>query len=154
MMGVMAPDDHDWRRLADYVARRRNELGLTQAEVQAVGGPSAATVRLIEAARQDGYRDVILGRLEAALRWAPGSVGAILSGHEPTPSDRRGSPHPLAVEESPDEAEVRRILDSGLSPELKRRLVAHVRDRQRRDRERRDEEIRLIAETAGERWDT
>lgn len=84
----MAPPDSDWQRLADYVTRRRTQLGMTQGEVQAAGGPSVATMRLLEGAMQQGYRAVILGRLEEALRWRPGSVATILAGGEPTTVDR------------------------------------------------------------------
>lgn len=87
----MAPEDSDWERLADYVTRRRTQLGMTQAAVQAAGGPSVATMRLIEGAMQRSYRGVILGRLEEVLRWVTGSVDAILAGGEPTEAER-GAP--------------------------------------------------------------
>jgi hypothetical protein len=61
---------------------------MTQQDVQAAGGPSVATIRNIEGAHQTGYRREVLGRLEQALRWAPGSVQRILDG---------GDPEPLAV---------------------------------------------------------
>lgn len=74
----------DWRRLADAVIRRRTELGMTQQDVQAAGGPATATVRNIEGAHQTSYRGVILSRLEKALGWRPGSVEAILASGEAT----------------------------------------------------------------------
>lgn len=55
-----------------------------------------------------------------------------------------------AAPDSPDEAEVRRIMDSALSDDLKRRLVAHVRAKQERDRQVRAEEVRMLAQAAGE----
>jgi hypothetical protein len=78
--------NRDWKRLAHHVTARRNDLGLTQTQVAAAGGPSAATMRLIENALQPFYRPTLLGRLEAALRWQPGSVETILSGGDPTPT--------------------------------------------------------------------
>lgn len=76
----------DWRRLATYVNKRRHLLGLTQQDIRSLGGPSTATMRLIEGALQDSYRPMVLSSLEKALRWAPGSIEAILAGGEPTPS--------------------------------------------------------------------
>ena len=85
MMGVMATTGDDWRRLARLVRDRRGDLGLTQEEVTAAGGPSNSTVRLIEGARRDGYRPAILRSLERALQWERGSVAAVLGGGDPTP---------------------------------------------------------------------
>lgn len=75
----------DWTRLAEAARDRRNELGLTQEDVTAAGGPSTSTMRLIEGALQDGYTPVILRRLETALRWAPGSARALLTAGDPVP---------------------------------------------------------------------
>lgn len=82
----------DWQRLAKHVTTRRTDLGLTQSQVNANGGPSVATMRLIEGAHQTNYRDNILGRLEQALAWAPGSVTNILAGGEPTPAETIPAP--------------------------------------------------------------
>jgi hypothetical protein len=82
---VTARDDQDWRRLAEAARDRRNELGFTQEDARAAGGPSTATMRLIEGALQEGYTPAILRRLEGALRWAPGSVRAVLAGGDPVP---------------------------------------------------------------------
>jgi hypothetical protein len=75
----------DWARLAEAARDRRFELGLTQEDARAAGGPSTATQRLIEGALQDGYTPAILRRLEGALRWEPGSVRAVLAGGDPAP---------------------------------------------------------------------
>lgn len=74
----------DWQRLAKYVVDRRNAYGWTQEDVRAAGGPSTATMRLIEGARQDSYKPRVLASLERALLWRPGSVDAILNGGDPT----------------------------------------------------------------------
>jgi transcriptional regulator with XRE-family HTH domain len=81
----------DWERLARYVVERRDQLGLTQEEVAVSGGPSTATLRLIEKSAQDAYRAKSLRQLEDALRWAPGSVRAVLDGGEPRERDGSGS---------------------------------------------------------------
>lgn len=80
----------DWNRLAKRVVERRTLLGLTQEDVRARGGPSTATMRLIEGALQSTYRPSILRRLEAALGWTAGSATAILDGGQPSaePNDR------------------------------------------------------------------
>lgn len=92
-MFVMARLTGDLQHLARYVADRRGELGLTQQQVQAAGGPSVATQSLIEAGTRQSIQTILAGRLEKALRWETGSVRAILAGGEPTPLPRR-SRHP------------------------------------------------------------
>ncbi len=104
----MAPKD--WKRLAGYVRERRDELGLTQEQVAAAGGPSTATLRLIETSAQSEYRAKSLRQLEDALRWRSGSVRAILAGGEPAEAGRS----PADVR---DPAEADLDLIRGLSPE-------------------------------------
>ena len=77
--------DRDWDRLAEATRERRVELGLTQEDVRAAGGPSTATMRLIEGALQHGYQPATLRDLEQALRWERGSVGRLLDGGDPVP---------------------------------------------------------------------
>lgn len=83
---------NDWQRLAQRVIDRRTALNMTQEDVRKVGGPSTATMRLIEGAHQDGYRSIILARLEQALQWNPGSVRSILDGGEPEPASSVSQP--------------------------------------------------------------
>ena len=95
----------DWRRLADLVSERRADLGMTQEDVRAAGGPSTATMRLIEGGHQSRYQPVILGRLETALKWERGSVRRILAGGNPAPvDDEPAAPEP--VPDLPDDADV------------------------------------------------
>jgi hypothetical protein len=92
IMGSMATG-RDWQRLADAVRERRTELGLTQEDARAAGGPSTATLRLIEGALQDSYQPSTLRELEKALRWERGSVVRILAGGDPVPQrDLRAVP--------------------------------------------------------------
>jgi hypothetical protein len=86
--------DGDWGRLAEYVLERRIELDLTQAEVQAAGGPSPAVQRQIEGALSQSYQRRVLAALERALRWERGSVRAVLAGGEaiPMPEPEPGDP--------------------------------------------------------------
>jgi transcriptional regulator with XRE-family HTH domain len=76
-------DQQDWSHLGRLVRERRTELGLTQAEVQTAGGPSPATLYLIEIGRRGSYRPQVLRRLERALGWRAGSVRRVLAGGQP-----------------------------------------------------------------------
>lgn len=82
-MGSMAAND--WDRLAESVRERRVELGLTQEDARAAGGPSTATMRLIEGALQHSYQPSTLRDLEHVLQWERGSVRKILAGGDPVP---------------------------------------------------------------------
>jgi len=77
----------DWANLAAQVKDRREELGLTQEQVAASGGPSTATLRLIETNNAKSYRAKTFTQLETALRWRNGSVRRILAGQGPSPLD-------------------------------------------------------------------
>ena len=71
--------------LARSVRERRLDLGLTQAELTAKGGPGTVTIRHIEGAEQAHYRPATLRALEKALDWPRGTIDAILTG-SPMPS--------------------------------------------------------------------
>lgn len=77
-------DTRDWKRLGHYAQQRREQLGLTQQEVAARGGPSTATLRIIESGVEGSYRVKTLRQLDVGLGWAPGSSSAVLRGLEPT----------------------------------------------------------------------
>ena len=90
----MTTNDRD--RLASYVRERRDALGLTQEDVATRGGPSTATLRLIETASPESpvaFRPKSLRQLETALGWEEGSAHAILRGGVPAerPNGRRPS---------------------------------------------------------------
>lgn len=119
-------DQDPWQRLAHAVTTRRTALGLTQAQVAAAGGPSAGTMRLIEGALQNNYRDSILGRLERALLWAPGSVNAVLHGGHPA---EIGAPHaPTATPTTPLDDELQAIADNSRNPALRQWAASLLRD--------------------------
>lgn len=100
----MQMSPRDWQRLARYVRERRDELGLTQEEIATRGGPSTATLRLIETGTQDSYRAKSLRQLAEALRWTPESPRAILAGREPEEVQESGRERP-ATETTPPEPE-------------------------------------------------
>ena len=90
----------DWQRLGELVSERRGDLGLTQEDLRAAGGPSTATQRLIEGGHQSRYQPTILARLETALGWQRGSVRRILAGGDPVIV--RDEPDLLATTPEPD----------------------------------------------------
>jgi hypothetical protein len=97
----------DWDRLAEFTRERRVELGLTQEDVRVEGGPSTATMRLIEGALQEGYQPATLRDLEKALQWEHGSVMRILNGGDPVLASAAPEPAPRYRDEDfPDEATV------------------------------------------------
>ena len=100
----MSPPDYP--RLGHYVRERRDELGLTQEEVATRGGPSTATLRLIEGGKGP-FRAKSLRQLADALHWTPESPRAILAGREPaevagTRSTRAVQPELAADIEPPE----------------------------------------------------
>lgn len=119
------------QRLGRYVRARRKELKMTQVDVQEAGGPSTATLRLIEGGKHADFRDGTGTALESALKWAYGSIDDTLTGGEPTPLDggRARSWMPAdgvrdfwAVHARPDLPDLR-----ALSPETVHRLLTTAR---------------------------
>lgn len=91
----MTPDHA--ARLGRLVRARRRTLRLTQAAIQEAGGPSTATLRLIEGGRHTEFRNGTADQLERTLRWQPGSIAAMLRGGdpievEPAPVEKRPTP--------------------------------------------------------------
>jgi hypothetical protein len=80
----MAAKEPDWDRLAELVRERRVELGMTQEDARSAGGPSTATMRLLEGALQRSYQPSTLRDLEKVLQWERGSVRRILAGGDPS----------------------------------------------------------------------
>lgn len=78
----MTGDSDPLGRLAGYVERRIAELALEYVEVARAADFSIEALRKIRNAIS--VRSSTYGKLERALRWAPGSVQAILAGGEPT----------------------------------------------------------------------
>jgi transcriptional regulator with XRE-family HTH domain len=77
-------------KLGEYMDARRKELGLRWEELATRVGATSSYLRAIRAGRRRPS-DIATSRIEAALRWAPGSIDAILdSAGEPTPIDGTG----------------------------------------------------------------
>lgn len=104
------------RRLGEAIRQRRKELKLTQLDVQKMGGPSTATLRLIEGGKHTDFRASTSRPLERALGWNPGSIDLILDGKEPVL--RAKHLHPRVDVETPqtshifDSATYRELLES------------------------------------------
>lgn len=75
--------DEDWDRLAAALDARITELGMTQAEIQARGGPSPAKVREVVNRRATAMSPSKRRDLERAVEWTPGSIDRILAGGDP-----------------------------------------------------------------------
>lgn len=65
------------------VAKRRSDLGMTQADLAAAGGISLATVQAIEAGRAGTLRSRTASGLEKGLAWSAGSAARVLRGDDP-----------------------------------------------------------------------
>lgn len=70
-------------RFGQLVAQRRGELGLTQADVHARGGPSDLTLRKLERGETAKPDNVTLTKLERALEWTRGSASRAFQGGNP-----------------------------------------------------------------------
>ena len=109
--------DRDWDRLAGLARERRVELGLTQEDVRAAGGPSTASIRLIEGALQRAYQPATLRDLERALQWERGSVARILAGGDPLPLGDVPAPRsPVQVPSAAPAPRDRKLPVLGLDP--------------------------------------
>jgi len=82
----------NWHNLARETRQRREQLGLTQEEVLAAGGPAPSTQRLIENAARTSYRGRTFRDLDTGLRLEPGSARSALSGGKFRPLE--GDPQP------------------------------------------------------------
>ncbi|MCP2290045.1 helix-turn-helix domain-containing protein [Nocardia amikacinitolerans] len=85
------------KRFGRIIKERRDELGLTQLQIGDLGGPSAPTIRKIE----DGDAAIsthTLNKLDAPLRWLPGSAARTYAGGSPAVREAASGEH--ATDES------------------------------------------------------
>ncbi len=83
--GLVGDDDDEmWEKLAEAVKARRKELGLDQADIRQLGGPSASIVSAIENNHQTQLSPRLRRGLDEALQWEPGSVSRVLAGGQAT----------------------------------------------------------------------
>jgi transcriptional regulator with XRE-family HTH domain len=76
-------DSAAWEQLGKIARRRREELGLTQAEVAGLAGIATQTVHRLEKGVRPSRYTSSWSKLERALGWLPGSIDAILEGGMP-----------------------------------------------------------------------
>lgn len=100
-MGTMTPPEDPRRRLGRVMEERRAQLGLYVREVADAAGITAEGYRRV----RDGsapIRPTTKSGIERALRWAFGSMDAVLGGGEPTPLEaepgRAGDKRPRYVQ--------------------------------------------------------
>lgn len=120
------------QRLADLMDQRRVALRLRWEDVADAAGISTAFLRKIRSGT--AASPLTLAKLESALEWAPGSIGAILDGGTPTEAS---SPHaasakvgrPATAEEA--EAALRQLARQ-VPHERLRAILAEVTRQERR----------------------
>lgn len=112
------------RALGERVRTRRSELGLSQLDAHAAGGPSNTTLTAIENGQAATISSGTLRKLDTALQWAPGSARRVLEGGEPTqaPSSRPVAHVAAGDPESVLHAMLAQVPGSYLVGELARRL--------------------------------
>ena len=82
-----------WESLAEHILNRRIQLGYYKRPAFAeASGISLRTLSDLENARRENYDRNTVAAIEHTLRWAPGSINAILEGGEPT--DATADPTP------------------------------------------------------------
>lgn len=81
----------DHRRLDEALDSRRLDLGLSWVQLAALAGVSDVSMRNFRKGRT-APGSLSKRRIEDALRWAPGSIDAVLEGKEPTLADGGAAP--------------------------------------------------------------
>jgi transcriptional regulator with XRE-family HTH domain len=110
--------DGNAKHLGDLIRQRRKELKLTQADIQEKGGPSTATLRLIEGGRHTDFRPSTSGPLERILGWSVGSIDTVLAGGDPTPIQPPGPPRTEGMTKEPPRREPQKRFDDYRIAEL------------------------------------
>lgn len=138
---------HDaWVQLGRLVKRRRIELGMGQAAVNAAGGPSVGVISKIENAKQTFYEDRVFADLERAIRWKAGSAEKILQGKSPTPLSPPGALPPLAMDARGTVSEPRAMEGESPIASYLNGLLAGVNERLAELNEKVDQQNRRIEE--------
>lgn len=93
---IGAVDEDQRTRLAQLIQARRRELRLSERQAAMIAGVARNTwASAEEGARRPAERSI--SGIEAALRWAPGSIDRILTGGDPMP---QRDPQPEATTRS------------------------------------------------------
>jgi transcriptional regulator with XRE-family HTH domain len=128
---------------AAYAQAGRNGAGLSKVELARLLGVDRGTITRWESGQTRPENPDTVLRFAEVLRLDPREA-LVAAGLLPGPE----IPKPTR-QESHDDIELRRIRESDLAPDLKRRLIAYVTKRQAEDRRRRAETVREIIEATG-----
>ncbi|MCA2243345.1 MULTISPECIES: DNA-binding protein [Mycobacteriaceae] len=134
----------DWEKLGVVVRDRRAELGLTQTDVNELGGPSVLTLRAIENNRAGRLSPRLRRSLERALKWESGSIEAVLEGGVPKEIQQPSAPSPPPSPGGDRFALARRVLS------MKETFGKHRDQMEQTAREALSEEITRSAREAEE----
>lgn len=96
-------DSAKLKRFGEVVKARRLELGLTQDEVTAVGGPSDKRQTKIENGAPPAPSLTTLAKVDRGLQWVSGSAARTVAGGEPTKLEDVPATPTQAVVADPDE---------------------------------------------------
>lgn len=111
------------QRLAALIEKRREELGMLWQDVADAGDVSLKTLYNVRTQEDGEISPPTRRKLEAALRWEPGSIERILAGGEPQVASSRGPerprPHLAEVPNLDDDAAMELLIErSGDDREL------------------------------------
>lgn len=81
------------QRFGEVVLQRRQALDLNQLEVQKAGGPSNTKQTEIENGRLVDLTPSTAKKVDAGLRWLPGSARDVWNGGEPIPLEVKQRPN-------------------------------------------------------------
>src|SRR5436309_152322 len=77
------PEESVWTTLAEVIAKRRTDLGMTKVEAARRAQVSGTTWRLLERGVHDSPADSTLIRVARTLRLDPAAVMTLVGRHEP-----------------------------------------------------------------------
>jgi hypothetical protein len=145
-----------WDRLAEYVVRRRVELGYkNRPALVANSSIGLRTLGDIETGRRTSYDRSTIAAIEDALRWRSGSVAAVLEGGEPVAAGE-ATAQPSTVDALPafptgpsDDPVVRIMRRDDLTEEQKAKIIRTLLREQDDYARRRAEELIREAQNNG-----
>lgn len=106
-------DGGDFKRVAEHVNRRLNELGWLQKDLEQQSGVSVATIRALQTGERTNYRPDVLAKVSRALGWPSDTLHRI----------SRGGDAPAEEDIPADDQDLLDELDA-IKSELDRRLEA------------------------------
>lgn len=122
-------DGDSLRRIGAHVVKRREQMRLSQADLERASGLSDLTIRRIETGQPIEFRNQTWNKLCDALRWTPESIDLIVDGQEPVVLEPSLPADPLRdlrrrLEEL--EADVKFLFDLADQDQIERRKLRAV----------------------------